>query len=128
MCLSVAFLCGTLVVTVPTNAGLVAAADSRMSNSEKTQHCDEEYKIIEFTSTTPLGRAPSPDTMPANTVGTDQTTKENIDSAFVTKTKGSLSRNHAMYTAPFLWFATIQGVECDKCLPYLPPERGLITT
>lgn len=52
MCLSAIFLCGTLVVTVPTDAGLVAAADCRMTNSEKTRHCDDEYKIVEFTSTT----------------------------------------------------------------------------
>ncbi len=49
MCLSVsaAFLCGTLIVAVPTNDGWVVAADSRTTNSEKTEHCDDAYKLMQ---------------------------------------------------------------------------------
>ena len=47
MCWATVFLCGTLVVMVPTRDGLVAAADSRASNEDQTRFCDEDFKLIE---------------------------------------------------------------------------------
>jgi hypothetical protein len=48
MCWGTVLLCGTLVVMVPTRDGLVAAADSRVSNQDQTRFCDEDFKLIEI--------------------------------------------------------------------------------
>jgi hypothetical protein len=42
-----AFLVGTLVILVPAQAGLVVAADSRVTNEKRDLICDEDFKLIE---------------------------------------------------------------------------------
>jgi hypothetical protein len=41
------FIAGTLVIMVPTQNGLVIAADSRVTNETRDRVCDEDFKLIE---------------------------------------------------------------------------------
>jgi hypothetical protein len=49
MCLATIFLCGTLVVLVPTKEGIIIAADSRGATANHA-FCDEVSKLIEIES------------------------------------------------------------------------------